>query len=259
MRIMLAATAMLIGGYSFTPLALANGACRSNFTTVQFTRRDQSDLRKGMVAALVAIPQPQAPYGWESGNWSLPTYARKDGSGMRPIHVSYSSHYTTEAGAKKLRSEYQKRALTAGAFYDFQTGVTDEMHKKLGRQASVNRQLAPVDISASANTEESATIDRDSVLRDGEGFLIVRTNQDASSGNESVTMYFDPVALKNAHRLTRFDLSGDFRVESKLALLSLKVRLDGPSSVLDDIVKDVDASKVLSTLTAERKRVFECR
>ena len=257
MRTVLAVTAVLIGGYLFAPVTFADGDCGSNFTTVQFMRDDLSNLKKSMEAALAAIPKPQAPYGKESDNWNLPTYTCKDKSGMRPIDVSYSSHYTTDASTKKLGEEYQKQILAAGAKGDYAAvaKITQEMQQKLLQQASANEQMAAIDIDVSANTGDSATIDPDSVLRDGAGFLAVRTDKDASSGTESVTMYFDPVALKNAHQLARFDMSGDFRVASKLALLSLKVRLDGPSKVLEGIVKNVDASKVLSTLTAERKNL----
>lgn len=253
----LAAVALLTAGYCIGSFAYADGDCGSNFTTVQFVRDDLSSLKKSMEAVLAAIPDPQAPYGKDNESWNLPSYACQDKSGTRPIDVSYSGRYTTDASMRKMGEEYQKQLLAAQAKGDYQAvaKITHELQQKVLQQASANQSLGSIDINVSANTEDAQTIDPDSVLRDGEGFLAVRSNKDASSGSETIAIYFDPVALKNAHQLARFDMSGDFRVPSKLALLSVRVQLSGPSSVLENIVKNVDASKVLSTLTTARKNL----
>lgn len=256
-RNVLSTAALLVCGYFFASLALADGECGSNFTTVQFMRDDLSSLKKSMGVAIAAIPQPQSPYGKASENWNLPSYTCKDNSGMRPIDVSYSGHYTTENSTQKLGEEYQKQLMEAQARGDYEAmaKISQEMQQKVMQVAVANQDKRPVDISVSANTGDSGTIDPDSVVRDGEGFLALRTGKDVSTGTESIAIYFDPVALKNAHQLAHFDMDGDFRVASKLALLSMRVQLDGPSSVLENIVKNLDASKVLGTLTTERKNL----
>jgi hypothetical protein len=253
----LAAVALLIGACCCGPFAFADGDCGSNFTTVQFVRDDLASLKKSMETALAAIPSPQGPYGKGDENWNLPSYACQDKSGLRPVDVSYSGRYTTEASTRKMGEEYQKRLLAAQAKGDYEAvaKITQEMQQKILQQAAANEQLRPIDINVAANAQDARTIDPDSVLRDGEGFLALRTDKDASSGTERVSIYFDPVALKNAHQLARFDMSGDFRTPSKLALLSLRIDLNGPSSALEAMVKNVDAAKVLGTLTAARKNL----
>lgn len=253
----LLAAAALLGACCVGSFAFADGDCGSNLTTVQFVRDDLASLKKSMEGVLAAIPNPQGPYAKDNENWNLPSYACQDKSGTVPIDVGYSGRYTTEASTRKMGEEYQKELLAAQAKGDYQAvaKISQQMQQKILQQAAVDQQFQPIDINVSANRQDAQTIDPDAVLRDGEGFLALRTDKDASSGTERVSMFFDPVALKNAHQLARFDMSGDFRVPSKLALLSLRIDLNGQASVLETMIKKVDTSKVLGALTAARKNL----
>ena len=256
MRKILATAVLLVGGWCVESLAFADDNCGDGFTTVQFMRDDLTSLKKNLETAIAAIPEPKAPYSKANQNWNLPGYTCQDKSGMRPIDVSYTAEYNTEGASQKLAQEYQKQLMAAEAKGDYESvmKITQEMQSRVMSQASATQGLSEIQIRVDANTAGSGTIDPDAVMRDGEGFIALRNSKDGS-GNEQVSIWFDPVALKNAHQLASFDMNGDYRVDSKLALWSIEVSLSGPASFLDDMVKNIDAAKVLGTLTTSRKKL----
>lgn len=254
---LISTVAVLVLGCFFAAGAFADGDCGGGFTTIQFVRDDLAGLKKDVETAVAAIPKPQAPYGKANEHWDLPSYTCKDQAGFRPVELDYTSTWNTDVSMQKLGEQYQKELMAAQAKGDYEamTKISQKMQAAAMAAASSNVGKSPIDINLTVNTSDARTIDPDSVIRDGEGFIAVRTNKDPTSGNESISMYFDPVALKNAHQLARFDLSGDFRVQDKLALLSYRVDMSGPAAPLERIIKDIDVSKVLGTLTADRKNL----
>lgn len=257
MRYLITTSVAFVCACCYGVSAFADSNCGDGFTTVQFVRDDLAGLKKEVETAIAAIPKPHAPYAKAEDHWDLPAYTCKDKTGLQPVDVSYTSTYNTDASMQKLEMGYQKQMMAAQAKGDYQAmmKISQEMQSKAMAQASANEGMPPLNINITVNGGNSGTIDPDTVIRDGQGFIAIRTNKDQTSGNENISIYFDPVALKNAHQLAQFDLSGDYRVDSKLSLLSLRVDLSGPSNILEPMVKQVDVSKVLGTLTTSRKKL----
>lgn len=95
---------------------------------------------------------------------------------------------------------------------------------------------------------EAAPRPSGSVVRAGDGFIAVRTRKDKATGNEKVSMYFDPVALENARRLAHFDLGGGARVDSGTAIMSCRIDFSGPMAYVNAIVANVAVARLLRTL-----------
>ena len=256
MRTIFATAAILIGSCLLSPIAFADGNC-GEMTTVQFMRDDVSTLKKHMQDIVTAMPMPDAPYGRENENWQLPSYACQDDMGIRPVDISYTSRYSVEATLQQKNAAFQKQIMEAQAKGDYEamTNINQQVAQQAMQQAALSQANAPVDISVAANTSDSGTIDPDAVVSDGQGFLAIRTSTDSTSNTENVSVYFDPVALKDAHQLASFDMGGDYRVHSKLDLYSLRIDLEGPAKVVDKMVRGIDSSKVLSGLTTSRTNV----
>ena len=91
----------------------------------------------------------------------------------------------------------------------------------------------------------------------GAGFIAIRQPGDASSGTESVTLYFDKQALKNAHELASFDESGggSMHVPGKLDAVNARITINGPTAQVEAMVKQLNAGKVLSQLSEKRTLV----
>ena len=257
MRRLFATLFVAIFGSCYISMALAEGDCGDGFTTVQLMRDDLAGLKKKVEIALSAVPKPKSPYAKANESWSLPSYACKDKSGQRPLDLSYNSTWNTDASMQKMGMDYQKQIMAAEAAGNYQEvmKITQKMQARAMAQASANQGMPPLEINLSVNTGDANTIDPDSVIRDGRGFIAIRTNKDRISGNENISIFFDPVALKDAHQLASFDLSGDYRVPAKLSLLSLRIDMSGPSNILEPIVKEIDVGSVLGTLTTERKKL----
>ena len=88
------------------------------------------------------------------------------------------------------------------------------------------------------------------------GFIALKSQDSgASSGEEKITFYFDKVGLKDAQQIASFDLSGDQRVADKLAIISTRIDISGPASVVEAIAKKVNTAVILKHLTEKRVEV----
>ncbi|MGH8371784.1 MAG: hypothetical protein ACRETO_03530 [Gammaproteobacteria bacterium] len=243
----------------FSAQVLADDNCGDGRTTATFMRNDLVSIKKnvsGITAALGAAP---APYARESENWQLPTYACQDKSGFMPINTTYHMRLTTDVQQKKIATEYQQKMMAAEAKGDMQEVMNlSQQYQKLAMQtASANQNNGPIEIDVSTNNNDSGTIDPGAVVRDGNGFIAMRQPGDTSSGTETVTVYFDKQALKNAHELASFDESagGSLRVPSKLATINVRISINGPTAQVDAMVKKINTGAVLSELGDKRSVV----
>ncbi|HET6725577.1 MAG TPA: hypothetical protein VFH85_06190 [Gammaproteobacteria bacterium] len=216
---------------------------------------------KAVVAALGALP---APYALEKGHWSLPDSACHGKNGFVPISVGYESAFSTtnaqnerEQKQQELAKTYQKKMIAAQAAGDYEAmqKLVAQLQAVSMKQAMPFQQKDPVSVSLSVNDQRRMTIDPDAVRRDGAGFLALRT--DGGTSSESVVFFFDPVALKNAHQLASFDLGIDLRTPKKLGLLNIEIALNGPTEMVEKLVKQIDTGKVLSQLTKARAKANE--
>lgn len=254
-RFLIASVLIVTGGFSID--AIADDRCGRDRTTLSFVRSDLATIKQRMGDVLAAIPAPGAPYMRENEDWDLPGYSCQDKDGIEPVSIGYRGRYSTEAATEQMGADYQKAMMEAQAKGDYQAiaELGQKMQQQIMQQAAANQSMTPVDLNVVANSASSGTIDPDAVLRDGTGFIAIRTDSNASRDTTSVAMYFDPAALANAQELATFDLYGPFRVESKLDMLMIRIELRGPTNVVDDIVNKVEVSKVLSALTLARHKV----
>lgn len=234
------------------PHAYADDYCGDNMQQVRFVRDDLVTLKKHMDAIVAAIGQPPAPYAREVGNWTLPDSTCQGKAGYVPISVAYSTRFSIADTQQALQAQYQKDMLAAQAKGDYEAlaQIAQKYQAQAMQQAAVAQMAQPIDMHIEANRDDSATIDPDSVVRDGPGFIAIRTSG-GSAGAETVTIYFDRVALKNAHELASFNLMGGL-VPKKLGLIHMRVELSGPKTTVEGLVKNLDVQKVLGELSEQR-------
>lgn len=237
--------------------ALADNNCGDGFTTVNFNRTDLANIKKTVTAMAAALGNAPAPYAKENDQWELPTYACKGKAGFRPITTRYSFRLSTEVEQKKFAAQYQKEIMAAQASGDPEKimQVSQEYQKKMMQMAAANQNNSPVDIAINVNEGGSGTIDPDAVLRDGAGFIALRESSDAGSGSEIVNLYFDKVALRDAHEAASFDTGGDVTVPGRFDAINVHMNIGGPKTIVDALVKQLKTAGVLGQLSEKRTKI----
>lgn len=241
-----------ISGCCFSARSWADGNCGEGSTEVKFMRADMVTLKAHMAKVLAAIGSLPAPYARINDDWQLPASACRDKNGFVPIAVRYSGTFSAEQNQDAIQAAYQKKmaAAEASGNYAAMATLAQQMQAAVIAASASSQAATPVDITIVANGFEQGTIDPDSVLRDGPGFLALR-QQGGNADNETVTVYFDKVQLKNAHQLASFNF-GRWLVPAKLSLISMTIQIQGAKANVERLVKQIDAQAVLSQLSAER-------
>lgn len=245
--------ALTLATFVYGGQALADDNCGDGNTTVNFLRSDLVKIKHQVGIMTAALGNPPAPYAKESDNWQLPTFACKQKTGFQPVVTGYSMHLTTDVEQKKLGEEYQKKLMAAEASGDMQAvmKITQAYQQKAMQQAAANQNNSPIDIDISVNNTDSGTIDPGAVLRDGRGFIALRQSGDATSDTENVTVYFDKVALKNAHEAASFT-EGYATVPGKFDVIHARINISGPKAQVESIVKNMNSGAILGQMSEKR-------
>lgn len=227
--------------------------CGSDSQDVQFVRSDVATIKAHMQAVLAALGTLPAPYARVNDSWQLPSSSCRDKAGFAPVPISYSGRFSAEASQQKLAQSYQQQIMAAQARGDYagMAKISQQMQAQYMQAAAVAQASGPVEVNITANGSTSGTIDPDSVLRDGEGFIALR-EPGGDLNSETVSVYFDKVQLKNAHQLASYDLGSGWRVPDKLALMNVRIQLSGPKASVERLLKQLDTDAVRGELTAQR-------
>ncbi len=225
-------------------------SCDTGMNAIEFYRDDLANLKQHLETIVGAIGEPGAPYGRESENWSYPSGVCKDAKGYIAVAVGYNTTFSTEGQEKKLEAAYRKKMMAAQASGNYQAmaQLSQEMQQKAMGQAMANQNKSPVTLEIDADNGDGGTVDPDSVIRDGTGFIALRTSSDPNAQTERVVMYFDHVALKDAKRIANFTIPGATLVSGPHDFANVRIQLDGPKEIVESMVKKMDAGKILGAL-----------
>ncbi len=224
------------------------------------TRDEVSVIKKKMVAALESLGQP-AGYSVEHENFNLPTEAYKyqnsgkynliNGSAER----KFGTQKKSEEQGKDLQKEYQKKMAEAQAKGDYQamSQLALEMQQKAGQMQlkAAETQKDPIDVTVQLNSNPGAVIDPDAVLFEGPGVIALKSN--VENGSERVSIYFDPVSLRETKQLSRVDLKRpEEGVARRTLVLNISIDVAGPVAEVDPWVKKIDVKRVLAQIDQEK-------
>ncbi|HEX5339744.1 MAG TPA: hypothetical protein VFX47_02575 [Gammaproteobacteria bacterium] len=249
--------ALVLAACLYATSAIADDNCGDGYTTVNFNRSDLVAIKKNVTAIAAAFGTPPVPYAKESENWQLPTYACQGSAGFKPVNTDYSLRLTTDVQQKKIAADYQKKMMDAEAKGDMQAvmNITQQYQKLAMQQASANQNNSPIQVDIAVNSSDSMTIDPGAVLRDGAGFIALRQPGDASSGTETVIVYFDKQALKDAHEAARFDEDDSVAVPAKLDMIHARININGPRALVESMVKNLNTGATLGQLGEKRTKI----
>lgn len=236
---------------------LAGKAAAQNETPL--TRDEVAGIKKKLVNVLDALGQPPSGYATDRESFNLPTevYKVKDGGLFQPVNASvdcmYGSEKKTEKSGSDFKKEYEKKIADAQAKGDVQAmaNLAQELQKKAGelQLKAIGERKDPISVSVHTNSNSDATIDPDAVAFERPGLIALKSKVEDSDEKVRVTIYFDPVSLKETKQLSKVDLKMPEKgTNSKTTLFNVTIEMQGPTTEVETWAKKIDSNKVLAQI-----------
>jgi hypothetical protein len=227
------------------------------------TRDEVAIIKKKLVNVLDALGQAPAGYSVENENFNLPTevYKIQPGGLYGLLSGSVSRRYGTEKKTQNasgdLSKEYQKKILEAQAKGDYEamTKLSMEMQKKMSEAQlqAVEGHKEPIDLSIWFNSNPNVPIDPDAVLFERAGALALKAKDNNSPEKSKITVYCDPISLKDTKQLSKVTLKQpEAGVSRKTTVLNITIDLAGPTTEIEAWAKKFDIKKVLVQIDAAK-------
>ena len=247
----------LFGNAFFLALVLSGTA---GAQSTSLTRSEVTAIRAKLVAVQQAMGADPAGYLKESEDFNLPTdfNAAKDGK-FWPITSSIRLRYTDkassegQANAEKALEEFQAKYAAAAASGNVEalTKMTQDLQKMQAAALTPPVKKEPLDVNVELNQQPSVGIDPAAVVLERAGVIALRDKQ-VSRDTGSVTVYVDPVALKNSSDLAKIELqTADDGVGNKIGVYHVVIQLNGSVADAEAWAKSFDYGAILGAIDAQ--------
>jgi hypothetical protein len=245
---------ILLGSALLLSSILAGSAAAQS---TSLTRGEVTAIRAKLVAVQQAMGADPAGYIKESEDFDLPTdfNAAQDGK-FWPITSSIRLRYTDKAStegranAEKAVQDFQTKYAAAAASGNVEalTKMTEELQKLQAAAMTPPAKQQPMDVNVQLNMNPTVGIDPAAVVLERAGVIALR-EKNVSSDRGSVTVYVDPVALKNAQDLAKIELrTADDGVGNKTGVYHVVIQLNGAVPDLEAWAKSFDYDAILGVI-----------
>lgn len=224
------------------------------------TRDEVTAVKRRIQAVETALGAAPAGFERSSENFNLPTEfspAGDDGKKFYPVSGGVTLKY--DGGTERIgqqtttqMQDLQKKMSDAMA-----AGNYDEVGKiqqQMMQQANVAQSAAvtagakgTIDVDIHLNQGGGETIDPDAVLFERPGVLALKTASSGDPNQSHVTVYVDPVGLKNTRQLSTVTLRHD-PAPKKTAALNAVVAFTGPAATIEAWAQKINTEAVLAQL-----------
>jgi len=247
----------LFGSALFLALVLSGTA---GAQSTSLTRSEVTAIRAKLVAVQQAMGADPAGYLKESEDFNLPTdfNAAKDGK-FWPITSSIRLRYTDkassegQANAEKALEEFQAKYAAAAASGNVEalTKMTQDLQKMQAAALTPPVKKEPLDVNVELNQQPTVGIDPAAVVLEKAGVIALR-DKEVSRDTGSVTVYVDPVALKNSSDLAKIELqTADDGVGNKIGVYHVVIQLNGSVADAEAWAKSFDYGAILGAIDAQ--------
>jgi len=247
----------LFGNALFLALVLSGTA---GAQSTSLTRSEVTAIRAKLVAVQQAMGADPAGYLKESEDFNLPTdfNAAKDGK-FWPITSSIRLRYTDkassegQANAEKALEEFQAKYAAAAASGNVEalTKMTQDLQKMQAAALTPPVKKEPLDVNVELNQQPTVGIDPAAVVLEKAGVIALR-DKEVSRDTGSVTVYVDPVALKNSSDLAKIELqTADDGVGNKIGVYHVVIQLNGSVADAEAWAKSFDYGAILGAIDAQ--------
>ena len=197
-------------------------------------------------------------YALESEDFSLPTNFNPARKGkFWPISSSVYLRYTdkalqdAEANAEQAAADFQARymaAVMSGNETAMQAAMSEMMQAQSGAGSTVKEEMA---INVQFNVNPYAGIDPDGVLFEQSG-VIALVDNDVANKSGQVSVYFDPVALRETETLSKVELNTpQDGVSNRSGVFNVTITLRGAVEDIEALARKIDTSAVLAVIDSQ--------
>lgn len=245
-------------GIALSLALFAGGAAAAQSTSL--TRSEVTVIRAKLVAVQQAMGADPAGYVKESEDFSLPTdfNAAQDGKFWpitSSIRLRYTDKISTEgkASAEKAMQDFQTKyaAAAAAGNLDALTKLTQDLQRVQAAAMTPPVKQQPMDVNVQLNMNPTVGIDPAAIVLERAGVIALR-DKNVSSDTGSVTVYVDPVALKNSSDLAKIELqTAQDGVANKIGVYHVVIQLNGAVPDLEAWAKSFDYGAMLGAIDAQ--------
>ncbi|MBI2519900.1 MAG: hypothetical protein HYV97_05775 [Bdellovibrio sp.] len=228
------------------------------------TRDEVATIKKKLVAAQTALGAPPEGYSRTREDFDLPTSGNSSegkmyqiGSGLRQEFGSKAKQ-DSEANQKKMEADFQKKYAEAMAKNDFETisKLGMEMQQSAGQNmaGAMAGPKEPMTVQIRFNSNPYEAIDPDGVVLERPGVIALKKKNQSEESKGKVSLYFDPVTLKDTKKLSKVELKGpEGGITKKLAVFNIAVEIDGPLEMAEAWSKKIDTKTILGLIDGAAK------
>jgi hypothetical protein len=220
-------------------------------------RSEVTTIRAKLVAVQQAMGADPSGYVKETEDFSLPTdFNAAQGGKFWPITSSIRLRYTDKvstegkANAEKAMQDFQTKyaAAAAAGNLDALTKLTQDLQKVQAAAMTPPVKQQPMDVNVQLNQNPTVGIDPAAIVLERAGVIALR-DKSVSSDTGSVTVYVDPVALKNSSDLAKIELqTAQDGVANKIGVYHVVIQLNGAVPDLEAWAKSFDYAAMLGAI-----------
>jgi len=161
--------------------------------------------------------------------------------------------WSDEAQLNRQEVTVVKKKLEAQATGNYQamSQIAQDMMRRSGEAqlAADEAKREPVEINLRFNNNPGATIDPDAVVFEKSGVIALKSLGNKNDQDFRITVYFDPVRLKDTTTLSSFDLGRDERgTRNKTTVRNITIALNGPTEVIEPWCRQIATDKILALI-----------
>jgi hypothetical protein len=245
---------ILFGSALLLSFALADTAAGQN---TSLTRSEVTTIRAKLVAVQQAMGADPAGYVKESEDFSLPTdFNPAEGGKFWPITSSIRLRYTDKvstegkAKAEQAAQDFQTKYAAAAASGNVEAlqKLVEEVQKLQAAAMTPPVKQTPMDVNVQLNQNPIVGIDPAAIVLERTGVIALR-DKNVSSDTGSVTVYVDPVALRNSSDLAKIELrTAQDGVGNKIGVYHVVIQLNGAVPDLEAWAKSFDYGAMLGAI-----------
>jgi hypothetical protein len=225
------------------------------------TRSEVTAIRTKLVTVQTAMGTDPAGYIKESEDFDLPTdfNPAQDGR-FWPITSGINMRYTDRGqvesadAIEKAAADFQARyaAALASGNVEVITRMVEEMTQVQNQAAAAAANPAarkdPMQVYVQFNMNPSVAIDPEAVVLEQQGVIALR-EKELNSNDGSVTVYLDPVVLRDTGDLARFELrTPNEGVTNKTGLYHIVIQAHGSVPDIESWIAGFDFDAMLGVI-----------
>jgi hypothetical protein len=173
------------------------------------------------------------------------------------VNLRYTDRASAEgtASMEKMQQEFQAKYAAAAAANDFEAiAKMSEEFMKL-QTAAVAAAMSPatrkedMTVDVQLNMNPSVGIDPDAIVLERPGVIALRRKNDISGAKGDVTVYVDPVALRQTEELSKVELrTADGGVANRSGVFHVVITLRGTLADIESWVTSFDYPAILAVI-----------